>query len=1052
MGATPRMSMFSKIISGQINWDKASPEQKIEALGNVPSNDPLLEKLALQDGDERVRRAAFQRIDADGQLRLSSVVQAGDENFLAACLGERFDDQVLSSGDVVAQLISSPASFRVALIGHAKSETVAIALTETLDNDADRALVVHGKGTIGARAAATKGMRDIDALEKIATEFRDKQRRLYRAARDRADALLAAREVQRHATELCDRLENLLNRNELTLTAFTTAEREWQALTPSSAQDMIAFAGLQARHTAAQDKARVLLQEQGEIWREAERMKVALADLQTRSEGADAVEPENLAVLVAERETAEAKLALAAFAAVPKERRLLLETCARLAERHAVLGTESRALATSRKLIDDLRADPAVMTPAWRAEFARSMAIVRAALREPLEQAANEARASIDSATRAQNDARRAVEQQFRGEVEALVKEWEHLLDKGQHVQANEVEKNIAQKRTQAPDSRPLPVALEFRIKRCNERLAKMNEWKRFGDVQAREALCREAEALAKRASLLDKPRIAKNTLADFPWPVGERVHAESIGQSASPSEKSATVSLLPAFPWPRGEATTVETSAESASPIEETATVSLLPAFPWPMGEPQEVPQTSHTQSSSRVDTTPPSPEELAQAVKDLQERWHKLDQGHSTSSKGLWERFRRACDRAYAPAKKHFEELEGKRAENAVRKNAVLDKIAALNARIVDDVEWGRVLSERGELVKAWFEAGALPRKDARAMQKRFDHLTEEIEAKINGRRNAERARRNDLIAKAKLIAEKPADGASMAAMIALQKQWQEGMKGTIRLKVKEDQTLWEEFRAAGSALFGKRDAEKAAKNAEREAQFADRAAVVDEMQALAAANDAAAIKRGVDEISARWHAMEWPERRPVREWEQKFTNARLAATARIGAIRAEAEAQQRVVAAQRMAVVERGEQALANGETPDIEALRSEIQGMLAEGEKLDPRVSARLSALEAAAKRGPEAWRAESQKMQVERDALLLELEIVLGLPSPPALEAERRMRMLKRLAESKNSRSTPPLMAPDAPKAVEKLLAMPMVMQGAEARVEAVVNASRRKTK
>ena len=148
----------------------------------------------------------------------------------------------------------------------------------------------------------------------------------------------------------------------------------------------------------------------------------------------------------------------------------------------------------------------------------------------------------------------------------------------------------------------------------------------------------------------------------------------------------------------------------------------------------------------------------------------------------------------------------------------------------------------------------------------------------------------------------------------------------------------------------------------------------------------------------------------------------------------------------------MVERAEQALGNGDTPDIDAVRAELQAMLAEGEKPDARVVARLASLEAAVKIGPDAWRAQAQKTQTERDALLLELEIVLGLPSPPALDAERRMRMLRRLAESKNSRSTPPLMAPDAPKAVEKLLAMPLAMQGAQVRVEAVIDAARRKAK
>ena len=155
----------------------------------------------------------------------------------------------------------------------------------------------------------------------------------------------------------------------------------------------------------------------------------------------------------------------------------------------------------------------------------------------------------------------------------------------------------------------------------------------------------------------------------------------------------------------------------------------------------------------------------------------------------------------------------------------------------------------------------------------------------------------------------------------------------------------------------------------------------------------------------------------------------------------------AEPHAAAAARMAVVERAEQALAAGNTPDIEAIRAEIQGMLTDGEKLDAGVVSRIASLEKAAAAGPDAWRAQVEKTQAERDALLMELEIVLDLPSPPALATERRMRMLKRLAESKNSRSTPPLMAADAAKAVEKLLAMPMATQGVEARVQAVVKAA-----
>jgi hypothetical protein len=330
-----------------------------------------------------------------------------------------------------------------------------------------------------------------------------------------------------------------------------------------------------------------------------------------------------------------------------------------------------------------------------------------------------------------------------------------------------------------------------------------------------------------------------------------------------------------------------------------------------------------------------------------------------------------------------------------------------------------------------------------------KRFDALSAEVDAKLEARRQAERARRRTLIEQARAIAERPADGASMAAMIALQKQWQEGMKGVIRLKAGEDKSLWEAFRSAGSTLFGKRDAEKAAQHAERDAQLGERRAIIDEMQALARHGEDTAIRRGMDEIGARWQALPWPERRPLRELEQQFAAARRAAQDRLGEIRNEAANQQRAAAMARLGVVEKAEQVLAGGGTPDLDAVRAELQASLADGEKPDNRVTARLASLEVAIKAGPDAWRADAGKHRAERDALLLELEIVLELPSPAELSGERRMRMLKRLAESKNARSTPPLMAQDVPKAVERLLSLPMVTHDAKARVEAIMVAASR---
>lgn len=1071
------MSMFSGIFSSQINWDKASSEQKLAALSKLPPNDPMLEQVALGDAEATVRHAAIALLSGDALLRLVGACQAGDEASLAARLAETLDAAAMASNDTVATLLAAPLALRIDLIGHVKGEVLATALVQSLTDDADRARVARGKGAIDARVAALRAMHDVTALESIAHDFRDKQRGIYRAARDRADQLLAARETERAAAHLCERLEGLLARNELTTTAFTTAEREWATLSPSPAQDAAAFAALQARHAALTEQARNLLREQAETWRDAERLKSAIADLAARSEAESAVEAEAFAALVAEREALAARLSQPAITNLPRESEALGIALGRLVERHAILGIESAALAKSRQMVEALRAasesdKASIFTPVWREEFARGAAIVRTALRAALEAEVQAAQSVVDAASRQLADAQRAVEQQYRGEIEALVKQMEQLLDKGQHQQANDIADALKEKlAAERPAGvRPVPAALDFRIKRCHERLAKMNEWKRFANVQAREALLREAEALAQRVTRQEKARLAKDEQPAWPWPVG----AQPAEPAGTPVYVAPLVeSTLPPWAWPVGQAVVEEVVADAVPTPDADAA-------PQAAAQPEEQPAsgaveavdtvdaaaadsattesttghlTTNNETTSDAAASPAAPQEfmpmdaIAAAVRDLQARWQALDKGQGSSPKGLWERFRRACDRAYGPVKRHYEELEKQRSENAEKKNAVLDQLAALNERINDGADWGRLLNERGELVKTWFAAGALPRKSAKAMQKRFDDLTRQMDAKLNARRSAERARRRALIDQARAIAEQHADGASMAAMIALQKQWQDGMRGSIRLKAGEDQKLWDEFRAAGTALFGKRDAEKAAKNSERNEQVGARKDLIREMQALAGLDDAAAIRRGIDDVGSRWNALPWPERRPLRDVEQKFSNARSEANARIAAIRGEQEALLRAAAAARLAVVERAEQALAAGTTPDIAAIRAEVQGMLAEGEKLDAGVLTRITALEKAAAAGPDAWRAQVEKTQAERDALLMELEIVLDLPSPPALAADRRMRMLKRLAESKNSRSTPPLMAADTAKAVEKLLAMPMATQGVEARVQAVVKAA-----
>jgi hypothetical protein len=64
--------------------------------------------------------------------------------------------------------------------------------------------------------------------------------------------------------------------------------------------------------------------------------------------------------------------------------------------------------------------------------------------------------------------------------------------------------------------------------------------------------------------------------------------------------------------------------------------------------------------------------PAQLAQDVQKLRNEWKALDQQHAGVPKSLWERFDRACEKAYAPAARHFAELAARKPGSSARNSS--------------------------------------------------------------------------------------------------------------------------------------------------------------------------------------------------------------------------------------------------------------------------------------------------------------------------------------------------------------------------------------------
>jgi exonuclease SbcC len=360
------------------------------------------------------------------------------------------------------------------------------------------------------------------------------------------------------------------------------------------------------------------------------------------------------------------------------------------------------------------------------------------------------------------------------------------------------------------------------------------------------------------------------------------------------------------------------------------------------------------------------PDIEALAASVRTLRDDWKKRDATRPASKK-QWERFDAVLTRAFEP-------VLAFRAKRAAEEKAA----AQVRASLCDELDTWLASSQAAAAPFKEIEAKrsdfgrrvrALPfpgPQAERTLGKRLAKIFKALDARLDAVRGAETRRRQELIAKAEALAESPVSDAIKAA-IALQKTWQE--TGGVYLGRKDDQALWGRFHAATSAVFARGDEQRSKQNEERAKQEAQRLA---------------------------------------RDAERKTRDDRRDAERRIVQQKHETHRGRFERLAARSALIERLEAAAAAGGVP--EGLSTEVGGtwkalapLGMDGEKS---MQARLAA-------APQATAARLEKGHAERESLLIDLEVALGIPSPDSVAAQRRERQLKALQERFKSRGAAP---------------------------------------
>lgn len=415
--------------------------------------------------------------------------------------------------------------------------------------------------------------------------------------------------------------------------------------------------------------------------------------------------------------------------------------------------------------------------------------------------------------------------------------------------------------------------------------------------------------------------------------------------------------------------------------------------------------------------------PAQLAQDVQMLRNEWKALDQQHAGVPKALWERFDHACEKAYAPAARHFAELAALRKDARKRREEFIAAAAAHAPTLLSEPpDWRAVERWLRETDQSWRDSG-LGSVDPGMWKKLDVRLREAIAPArdaLAAARDSAKAVRETLIAEALALAARARERDTPSQVKALQVRWQEHAK-TLSLMQRDERVLWDRFRAACDAVFNARQSKKK----EEEGKKTEHRRALDdlcaEVERLAQANDMSDqdLKRSLREAQERWKALAGGFDPALRDVEARFKKARAAADASIAArVRSrEAAVWQTLSAKERLC--EELDRAVHDG--ADAIAGQSVINTASEQWAKLpemSPQWEKKITARRDAALRAlGDADVAARHIGTIERNALtrrniLLEMELAMSLDSPPAFQADRLALQVKQLKDRFSSAATP----------------------------------------
>ncbi len=242
-----------------------------------------------------------------------------------------------------------------------------------------------------------------------------------------------------------------------------------------------------------------------------------------------------------------------------------------------------------------------------------------------------------------------------------------------------------------------------------------------------------------------------------------------------------------------------------------------------------------------------------VAERLHVLKTDWQEVERAGSPANKALWERFHQAATAVGERVRPLLEAQAVEQEAHRAAREQVCQQLEDFLAQVDwERVDWKRVMRAEREVRQAWSLLGPCEPRARRRLDRRYHQAIRTLDQRLEDERARNQAHKQGLIERVRALAEQPELDAAIEETKAIQRQWHT----TVPARQRDENRLWQSFRAACDAVFERRAVKHQAQRGELEANLATRTALCEEALAFAAAEtDPRRLAAGLRDFEQRW-----------------------------------------------------------------------------------------------------------------------------------------------------------------------------------------------------